>query len=358
MRSVVGVLKTKPSTVIDDYHKLLDMSDLKSLDKNIPTIIKDNISWHMPFPGANTTPWQLEGVLSYLRDNGFRNITAVHNKTVVTNAYKGERLNKLDKVYKKYSVKELYNFRRSDMKWIKYKPKSRMLVLDTVFPKGIYIPDYFIGKNIIHLPTMKCHIYATTTGAMKNAFGGLLNTKRHYTHSVINETLVDLLTIQKEIHPGIFAVTDGTIAGNGPGPRTMKPEIKNYILASKDQVAIDAVASKMMGFDPMSLDYLRYADILELGNGRIENIDILGEAIDDVDFKFSVGDNMASKVGDVLWFGPMKNMQKLMFHTPLVYVFIFGSFLYHDYIWYPFKGRKIVNAYLKNTDWGNLFKSY
>ena len=45
--------------------------------------------------------------------------------------------------------------------------------------RRIRIPDYFIGKNIVHLPTVKCHIYTTTTGAMKNAFGGLLNHKRH-----------------------------------------------------------------------------------------------------------------------------------------------------------------------------------
>ena len=51
------------------------------------------------------------------------------------------------------------------------------------------------------------------TGAMKSAFGGLLNRKRHYAHTVIHETLVDLLAIQKEIHTGIFALTDGTVAG-------------------------------------------------------------------------------------------------------------------------------------------------
>ena len=85
-------------------------------------------------------------------------------------------------------------------------------------PKASSIPDYFFGKNIVHLPTVKCHIYTTTTGAMKNAFGGLLNTKRHYTHSWIHETLVDLLAIQKEIHSGLFAIMDGTTAGNGPGP--------------------------------------------------------------------------------------------------------------------------------------------
>ncbi len=94
---------------------------------------------------------------------------------------------------------------------------------------------------------------------MKNAFGGLLNSYRHYTHTWIHETLVDLLTIQREIHPGVFAVMDGTTAGNRPGPRTMKPEIKNVILASADQVAIDAVAAKLMGFDPFSIGYIRLA---------------------------------------------------------------------------------------------------
>ena len=98
---------------------------------------------------------------------------------------------------------------------------------------------------------MKTHIFTTTTGAMKNAFGGLLNEHRHWTHPVIHETLVDLLMIQKKIHRGVFAVMDGTFAGDGPGPRCMVPHVKNVLLASADQVAIDAVAAKLMGMDPL-----------------------------------------------------------------------------------------------------------
>ena len=109
------------------------------------------------------------------------------------------------------------------------------------------IPDLLVGKNAVHLPTVKTHVFTTMTGAMKNAFGGLLQENRHWTHSVIHETLVDLLAIQKEIHPGIFAVTDGTIAGDGPGPRAMMPVEKNYIIASADQVAIDAVSATADG---------------------------------------------------------------------------------------------------------------
>ena len=168
-------------------------------------------------------------------------------------------MNKLSSVYKKYQIEEKYNFIPEDIQWIDYKPKARMRALEKVYPEGIKIPDYFMGKNIIHLPTIKTHIYTTTTGAMKNAFGGLLNTKRHYAHSVIHETFVDLLAIQKEIHSGIFVVMDGTICGSGPGPRTMLPIEKDYMIASADSVSIDAVAAKMMGFDPMKIPYIRLA---------------------------------------------------------------------------------------------------
>ena len=145
--------------------------------------------------------------------------------------------------------------------------KARMRALSRVFPEGIHVPEFFFGRNIVHLPTVKCHIYTTTTGAMKNAFGGLLNTRRHYTHSWIHETLVDLLAIQKEIHAGLFAIMDGTTCGNGPGPRTMFPVVKDYLLASEDQVAIDAVSAKMMGFDPLSIEYIRLAHEDGLGVG-------------------------------------------------------------------------------------------
>ncbi len=255
-------------------------------------------------------------------------------------------------------MRKRYNFIPEDIRWVDYKPKAKLKVLDKVYPKGMKIPEYFIGKNIVHLPTVKTHIYTTTTGAMKNAFGGLLNSKRHYTHSVIHETLVDLLAIQKEIHSGIFAVMDGTTCGNGPGPRTMIPVEKDYLLASADCVAIDAVASKMMGFDPMDIPYIRLAHESGLGVGRVEEIEVVGEDISHVNFGFSVGDNLASRVGDALWFSPLKIFQRLFFRTPLVYLFVFGSFLYHDYLWWPIKGRRIQKELLLNTKWGRLFQNY
>lgn len=356
---LVAVVSTTPATVLSDIQRAMEMAGLKSaLELRTPTILKDNISWHFPFPGANTTPWQLEGTILGLRNNGFHDLSCVQNKTVVTDAFKGEDLNKFTPILKKYQIPTLFNFKDGDMKWIEYRPKTQLLVLDQIFPDRIMIPDYFFGKNIIHLPTVKCHIYTTTTGAMKNAFGGLLATYRHYTHSWIHETLVDLLTIQKEIHKGIFAIMDGTTAGNGPGPRTMFPEEKNVILASADQVAIDAVAAKMMGFDPLGIKYIKLAHERGLGCGDVRDIRVVGEDISRTDWRFSVGDNGASLVGDLLWFSPLKKFQNLFFRTPLVNFFIFGSEVYHDYYRWPFKDRRTFNKWRKHSQWGRLFESY
>src|SRR5438128_2518839 len=290
MKSSVAVVRVAPETILSDIDRVVELGDVsRALASNKTTILKDNISWHFPFPGANTTPWQLEGTIQALAAHGFADQVCVQNKTVVTNAFKGEDLNHYVPIFKRYDIPVLYNFKDEDMTWVPYEPKAPMRVLKRIYPEGIHIPDYFFGKNIVHLPTTKCHIYTTTTGAMKNAFGGLLNTRRHYTHSWIHETLVDLLAIQKEIHSGIFAVMDGTTAGNGPGPRTMIPVEKDYILASNDQVAIDAVSTKMMGFDPMSVPYIRLAHEAGLGIGRPDEIEVVGEDVRGVDFKFSVG---------------------------------------------------------------------
>jgi uncharacterized protein (DUF362 family) len=358
--SKVAIVKTKPETILQDICRVMELACVTdALDKKATTILKNNLSWHLMYPSANTTPWQLEGTILGLQKAGFRDLVCVENETVVTSAAKGEILNKQRPVCEHYDVPIKYNFKSSDMKWRRYEPKTEMLVLDKIFPNGIFLPNYFHGKNIVHLPTIKCHIYTNMTGSMKNAFGGLLDNKRHYCHSKIDETLVDLLTIQKEIHTGIFTVTDGTTAGNGPGPRTMVPVTKNILLASPDCVAIDAVSAKLMGFEPMEHKFIRLAHERGLGVGRFEDIEIVGdvEAANER-WGFLTGDNAASSVGKAFWFGPMKWLQRLMFRTPIVYGFIFASAIYHDHIWYPCRGRRIVDQWLSESPWGRLFADY
>jgi uncharacterized protein (DUF362 family) len=359
-KSKVAVLRTTPETVLDDYGRLMRLAEYeKHVPQDKDTALKINISWHIFYPACSTVPWQLDGVIRTMLEDGYKRerIHGCHNRTVVVDAKVGEVNNKQRHVVvDKHGLRNIHLYEHE--RWIRYEPKGEILVLNDIYPDGIYIPERFIGENIIHLPTMKTHVFTTITGAMKNAFGGLLQERRHWTHSVIHETLVDLLRIQKEIHSGIFAVMDGTFAGDGPGPRCMRPHVKDYILASADQVAIDAVAAKMMGFDPMSLDFIRIAHEKGLGCGVLEDMDIVGDNISGINWHFEGRkDTFASRGQKAIYHGPLKPLEKLLLRTPLVPWSYLASRLYHDGFWYPFIGKKRVDEALKTT-WGALFQQY
>lgn len=357
-KGIVAVRKTSPSSIMDDISTLMDDAQFtESLNLSIRTGLKINISWQTWYPACSTTPWQLEGVIHKLRDSGFKDIVGIHNDTVVVNTSDGEKNNKHRYVTDKLGIPCLYLYNQN-FEWIEYKPKKPLLVLDKVFPDGVFIPKDLIGINILHLPTIKTHVFTTITGAMKNAFGGLLHRNRHWTHSVIHETLVDLLTIQQDIHPGLFAVMDGTFAGDGPGPRAMRWHEKDILLASSDQVAIDAVSAKLQGFDPMRIRFIRLAHELGLGIGDPRQIKLVGyDVSNEKPWNFVQEDTFASKGQKLIYHGPLKPFEKLLLQSPIVPWSYFASNFYHNVYWYPFIGRKRVQEAL-NTKWGNFFMEY
>jgi len=130
-KSRVAVVRVTPGTILQDIDRLVELAGVSSaLARGKTTILKDNISWHFPFPAANTTPWQLEGTIRALARRGFGDQVCVQNKTVVTNAFKGEDLNHYVPIFKRYQIPVLYNFKDGDMTWVHYRPKARMRVLD------------------------------------------------------------------------------------------------------------------------------------------------------------------------------------------------------------------------------------
>ncbi len=198
----------------------------------------------------------------------------------------------------------------TEVEWTVRKFRMPLMKLSEIFPRGIEIPAIYAGKDVLHLPTVKTHGHSTTTGSIKNSFGGLLKEVRHYAHKYMHEVLVDLLIMQKELHPNIFTVMDGTVCGDGAGPRTMEPYIGNIILASSDPVAIDAVAAKIMGFDPMSIDYLRWTTERGLGEARISEIEVVGEDIEKMNFHFRMKKSFVIWGDQMLRKGPLRFLEK------------------------------------------------
>lgn len=380
----IYVIKTSPKTVLDDYAKLMHMANYQkyhSTDQKI--LIKLNLSWSKFFPSCSSPPWQVEGVLKTMINDGYdpKKLFTAENRTVVTNIEKGLKGNKWNPIIKKYGAWFVPLTRIPFVPYESLRPKflalknKKLHVLDSkIFPEGFSIPKFYLGKSIIHLPTIKTHGHTGAEGgslkktqgemkhggvtcAMKNSFGGLLTKRRHFSHQYMSEVLVDLLIIQKQIHPSVMAIVDGTVCGDGAGPRTMIPRIKNYLLAGYDQVAVDTVVAKILGFDPFKLPSIKLAHDEGLGCGDFDQIEIIGEDISGVNWNFRVKRSL------VIWGDQMVRKGSLSFLNPLMRNEIFftlpilGSLVYHDMLWYPTVGKRRIKAFMK-TEWGKMFESY
>ena len=353
----VAVVRTRPETVIEDYGRVMDLAGYRDvLSRNRDTVIKLNLSWTKYFPACSSQPWQLDGVVTKMLGDEFerRRLIPVENKTVVTNPREGCRNNRWEPVLTSHG---LTFTPLTEVEWRVYPFKSPLLKLNDIFPEGIQIPSIYAGKQVLHLPTVKTHGHAVMTGSVKNSFGGLLREVRHYAHKYMHEVLVDLLYMQAELHPALFTVMDGTIAGDGAGPRTMIPQVKNLLLAAADSVAVDAIAARLMGFDPLSIPFLRMANERGLGIADLHNIELVGDDVSHENFGFQTRRSLVIWGDQMIRRGFLRPLERLLLHSPLMVWAPFASNVYHDVFWYPTIGHSRIRSFMR-TEWGQLFRRY
>jgi uncharacterized protein (DUF362 family) len=358
VKSQVAVVRTRPETVVADYGRLMRLVKYDQvLARDIDLIVKLNLSWTKYFPACSSQPWQVDGILSTLLEDGYdrRRILPVENKTVVTDPIAGCRNNKWRPVLDRHGLPFIP---LPEVEWTVYPFTSPLLKLNRIFPEGIEIPKMYVGKNVLQVPTCKVHGHTVTTGAIKNSFGGLLKEVRHHAHEFIHEVMVDLMYMQRELHPGVFAVMDGTVMGDGAGPRTMVPRVGNLLLASADQVAIDAIAAQIMGFDPLSIRYLAMCQERGLGVADPRDIEIVGD-VDAAAMRmgFKTSRSLVIWGDQLIRRGPLRPLKRLLLHSPLMVWAPFASNVYHDWLWYPTVGRARIRAFA-STPWGRLFQTY
>jgi uncharacterized protein (DUF362 family) len=353
----VAVVRTRPETVLTDYARVMDLAGYRdTLSRDRDTLIKLNLSWTKYFPACSSQPWQVDGVVGKMLADGFsrEHLIPIENKTVVTNPREGCRNNRWESVLNRHG---LTFTPLTEVEWRVYQFKSPLLKLNEIFPEGIQIPSIYPGRQILHLPTVKTHGHAVMTGSVKNSFGGLLREVRHYAHKYMHEVLVDLLYMQRELHPAVFTVMDGTVAGDGAGPRTMIPREKNLILAAADSVAIDAIAAQLMGFDPMSIPFLRMAHERGLGIADPRHIELVGDDVSMENFGFQTRKSLVIWGDQMIRKGFLRPLEGILLHSPLMFWAPIASNVYHDMVWYPTIGRSRIREFMQ-TGWGQLFRKY
>jgi len=185
---------------------------------------------------------------------------------------------------------------------------------ETKVKDGWMIYDRFTFNRIltecdtfISIAKMKCHIECGVTHSMKNLVGlvpfheyssNVGDNWRSAFHGTSAEKKMRLprvitdLNLARPIH---LAVIDGikTIeAGEGSWAKGVKQLKPGVLVAGKNAVATDAIATAIQGFDPtadypdspffQSVNHLNLATRLGMGTNRIDEIEILGPVVADL----------------------------------------------------------------------------
>jgi uncharacterized protein (DUF362 family)/NAD-dependent dihydropyrimidine dehydrogenase PreA subunit len=152
----------------------------------------------------------------------------------------------------------------------------------------VYISPLVLEADfILNLPKLKTHSYTIYTGAIKNLFGVIphgLRIKYHrlfQNNEIFSEMLVDILSCA----PPHLTIMDAVMAMEGEGPSAGNVKKVGLILASRDAVALDAMATYLIGINPLEIPTTRLADERGLGQGKIGEIEVMGEDLEEVRVK-------------------------------------------------------------------------
>lgn len=138
------------------------------------------------------------------------------------------------------------------------------------------------ADRIINLCKLKTHVLTLMTCAVKNLFGAIPGFRKAQLHKEFPKPrefarmLVELYGI---IRPSI-TIVDAVLAMQGDGPSSGDPIKLGLIMAGRDAVAVDTVASEIIGFSPGSIDTTRIAGELSLGVSDPQSIRIVGNGAD------------------------------------------------------------------------------
>jgi hypothetical protein len=213
-QSIVALVRTSPESIIADYDRLIALVS-PDLAHTPRLLLVAAIEQHLPFPAASTPPWQLEGVGRALQSRTEATLTL--NCTHPDPA-------------------DLHGLRAV----------ADRLSIQTQ-------PDPAIPSAAIWLATLR--------RTPEIFFGGTVR-----------------MMLTQARHSTVLAVIDGTSVGNGPYGQACYPEIGNLLIASRDPIAADAVAARLLGLDPLhDVVHLRTAHERGLGNADISMIELVGD---------------------------------------------------------------------------------
>ncbi len=329
----VVVLKTTPETACEDYLNLLQQLDCRSFFDNqaLFSLIAES-GFDSFFPAVSVTPWQLDGVLKSIASMG-------HGTAGIDFLLRGRK--------KLIDKNGLSKFVGNMAKALSSSEHSISNLLERLE-----------GRNVIVLGNMRTHLVHTITGTVISATLFLRPLEENWLLLLKHGDICDRLRALKKHAKNVIGVMDATFAGDGAGPRCVRIFAKNFILASDDLVALDAVAAKMMGFEPLSIPHLRTLHDEGLGCADLAKINVIGTDISHTDFRFLIATNRFSR-----FFARMVRKKGLddddqkKRHFFILAMLEWMQVVYARKIWLKKTGKSRLSLAAKSP-WGKLLQEY
>ncbi|MHA1382851.1 MAG: DUF362 domain-containing protein [Candidatus Helarchaeota archaeon] len=173
----------------------------------------------------------------------------------------------------------------------KYEPVK---VPDYKLLKEVKLPKCVLESDVlISIPTMRTDILSDVALSMRNLHG-LLPDEQYFKiyREGIHEGLID---ISKVIKPNLI-ILDSFIGGEGQGPFNLSGIETKFNMGSTDTVAIDAIASSIMGFEPQEIKHIKLAGDLGLGNVNNDKISLIGDDMRKFSFKKAQFKNIGNEL--------------------------------------------------------------
>jgi uncharacterized protein (DUF362 family)/Pyruvate/2-oxoacid:ferredoxin oxidoreductase delta subunit len=174
----------------------------------------------------------------------------------------------------------------------------------------------FNADGIISLPKLKTHGFTLLTCAIKNQFGCIPGMAKSGYHAKLEELeqfsqmLVDLTMLLK---PKLY-IMDGIIAMEGNGPRKGNPVELGALLISQDPVAMDAVASRLVGVEPERI--MTTLKGHESRAGTMLDIELIGDEISEIKRKIALPTDGRGFHSMPLFI--RRGLKRLMVHAPVI----------------------------------------
>lgn len=249
----------------------LPLPDLKS--KRI--LIKPNAArLASPGDGITTHPLVVSATIDYLREKGAKDIVIGEGCIFGVDAREAFQMTGMEEISEKKNVKLIDLDRFGPAEWTI--PHGKLL-------KKVRVSSILKDFDwIVSIPVMKTHMHTRVTLSIKNMKGLLWRREKAKLHHLrsnkritqgykgLDFGIAEMATI---LMPNL-AVIDGTVGMEGMGPAYGKPKEMGIVLVSNSPLSADAVASRLMGFAPEDIPYLRLAAERGLGEIQLQNISV------------------------------------------------------------------------------------